>query len=96
MLRRLSTLRNRYFSSSTVMSANISLRRRVVERVPVPTPMEIHLSEQEEQICDLLSGCTQYLKEEKGVSTSCRIAGGWVRDKVSLVSAIRRCVDSYP
>ncbi|KAG6896741.1 hypothetical protein C0992_006403 [Termitomyces sp. T32_za158] len=28
-------------------------------------------------------GCTKALREEKGITTSCRIAGGWVRDKAS-------------
>jgi hypothetical protein len=44
---------------------------------------EVALTELEAQICQLLDECTQKLKAEKNIATSCRIAGGWVRDKVS-------------
>ncbi|KAF9812226.1 hypothetical protein IEO21_06310 [Rhodonia placenta] len=44
--------------------------------------MEIHLTEQESQLCTLLDECTQYMKETEGIETTCRIAGGWVRDKL--------------
>jgi len=30
----------------------------------------------------LLNDCSDYLREEKGITTTCRIAGGWVRDKL--------------
>jgi tRNA nucleotidyltransferase (CCA-adding enzyme) len=48
--------------------------------------MEIKLTEAESQICALLDECTRQLKDAKGISTSCRIAGGWVRDKVNEAS----------
>lgn len=51
-------------------------------RVEVPQTLEIRLTETEDQLCRLLDECTQWMKKEKGVTTSCRIAGGWVRDKV--------------
>ncbi|KAF8665065.1 hypothetical protein AX16_000533 [Volvariella volvacea WC 439] len=51
-------------------------------RVPVPETMAIHLTDVEERICTLFDECTKHLKEEKGITTSCRIAGGWVRDKL--------------
>lgn len=44
--------------------------------------MEIKLAENEEQLCTLLDECTKWLKEAKGTKTSCRVAGGWVRDKL--------------
>ena len=65
------------------MSSAIHLRRTRIERVPTPSPLQVRLTDQEVQICDLLDGCRNYLQEEKGISTTCRIAGGWVRDKVS-------------
>ncbi|OCH92693.1 hypothetical protein OBBRIDRAFT_726351 [Obba rivulosa] len=44
--------------------------------------MEVRLTETEDQLCTLLDECTRRLKEEKGTQTACRIAGGWVRDKL--------------
>ncbi|KAI0028275.1 hypothetical protein K488DRAFT_58997 [Vararia minispora EC-137] len=44
--------------------------------------MDVSLSDVEVQLCDLLDECTQYLEKEKGIRTACRIAGGWVRDKL--------------
>ncbi|KAF9015440.1 hypothetical protein BDQ17DRAFT_1209165, partial [Cyathus striatus] len=51
-------------------------------RVPIPTDMKIQLTDAEDRICTLLDDCTKYLLQEKAVSVTCRIAGGWVRDKV--------------
>jgi tRNA nucleotidyltransferase (CCA-adding enzyme) len=45
--------------------------------------MEITLTETEDQLCTLLDESAHWMKEHKGISTSCRIAGGWVRDKVA-------------
>lgn len=42
----------------------------------------ISLTETESKICTLLDECTTHLREEQGITTSCRIAGGWVRDKL--------------
>ncbi|KAJ8488681.1 hypothetical protein ONZ51_g3411 [Trametes cubensis] len=44
--------------------------------------MEIRLTEREDELCALLDQCTRHLKESEGIETSCRIAGGWVRDKL--------------
>ncbi|KAJ7923015.1 hypothetical protein B0H13DRAFT_1603054 [Mycena leptocephala] len=44
--------------------------------------MKIELTEVENQLCTLLDECCTDLKESKGLDTSCRIAGGWVRDKL--------------
>lgn len=48
--------------------------------------MEIQLTEVEDRVCTLLDGCTKWMKAEHGMDTSCRIAGGWVRDKVNISS----------
>jgi len=55
------------------------------QRVPLQMAQintSIQLNDTEKQICDLLDACASHLLAEKGISTSCRIAGGWVRDKV--------------
>ncbi len=51
-------------------------------RVPTPDRMAIKLTEEEDTLCNLLDECTRAMKEAEGIQTSCRIAGGWVRDKV--------------
>ncbi|KAK0500640.1 hypothetical protein EDD18DRAFT_1067916 [Armillaria luteobubalina] len=51
-------------------------------RIKLPVDLNVELTEGEDRLCILLDECTQYLKTEKGISTSCRIAGGWVRDKL--------------
>ncbi|KAG6814460.1 hypothetical protein H0H92_007464 [Tricholoma furcatifolium] len=60
----------------------MSLQHGSLGRIPIPTVMQITLTDKEAQICDLLDACTKALKEEKCITTSCRIAGGWVRDKL--------------
>ncbi|KAG6857615.1 hypothetical protein H0H87_010183 [Tephrocybe sp. NHM501043] len=60
----------------------MSLQHVSLGRVSIPAVMQITLTDTEAQICDLLDECTKALKEEKGLVTSCRIAGGWVRDKL--------------
>lgn len=57
--------------------------RNALNRIEIPANMEVKLSEVEDDICTLLDECTQHMKREKGLDTSCRIAGGWVRDKVN-------------
>jgi hypothetical protein len=52
-------------------------------------PLQIHLTEVEEKLCDLLTECTQHIKEQDNIETSCRFAGGWVRDKVSRMSLLQ-------
>ena len=52
-------------------------------RVHIPEKMEIHLTDAENEICTLLDGCTKWMQEQHGTETACRIAGGWVRDKVN-------------
>ena len=54
-------------------------------RIHIPERLDIRLTEAESQLCVLLDDCTKQLAE-KGIHTSCRIAGGWVRDKVGDLS----------
>jgi tRNA nucleotidyltransferase (CCA-adding enzyme) len=63
------------------------MRHTVSTRVLVPEKLEIKLTETESSICELLDQCVRFLKSEKGITTSCRVAGGWVRDKVNRISA---------
>ncbi|KAF8061010.1 hypothetical protein FPV67DRAFT_1423258 [Lyophyllum atratum] len=60
----------------------MSLRNASLSRIQPPSQMTIELTDVENQICTVLDECTKYLKEDKGIDTSCRIAGGWVRDKL--------------
>ncbi|KAG6866248.1 hypothetical protein C0991_006835 [Blastosporella zonata] len=60
----------------------MSLQRGSLDRIAIPEVMQITLTDKEARICDLLDQCTKALKEENGLTTSCRIAGGWVRDKL--------------
>ena len=57
-----------------------------MNKIVPPGNMEIRLTETENRICSLLDECTRWMKEEKELDTSCRIAGGWVRDKVRTSS----------
>ena len=56
-----------------------------MERVAIPDKMEIRLTEAESELCTLLDGCTAWMREHQNMNTSCRIAGGWVRDKVRII-----------
>ena len=82
------TLYSIYFSQKPFSPIN-GLRFRSMEsaRILPPANMTIELTETENQICTLLDECAQNLHEEKGMKISCRIAGGWVRDKVSKIVA---------
>lgn len=51
--------------------------------------MTVKLTKEEEQLCTLLNECTTHIKETKGLETECRIAGGWVRDKVHTTTPFR-------
>ena len=65
------------------MSRPVSFKHAHIDRdtIPIPKRLDIYLTEVESQFCTLLDDCTRHLAE-KGTHTSCRIAGGWVRDKV--------------
>ena len=60
------------------LQAIVASRTRVV---PV-LPPAIRLNEVEDRLCSLLDEFVQHLKQQDGVQTTCRFAGGWVRDKV--------------
>ncbi|KAK2461707.1 hypothetical protein APHAL10511_006170 [Amanita phalloides] len=45
-------------------------------------PHTIQLTNTEDQICTLLDACATHLKDENIANVTCRIAGGWVRDKL--------------
>ncbi|KAI0078482.1 hypothetical protein K474DRAFT_1660286 [Panus rudis PR-1116 ss-1] len=53
-------------------------------RVAVPENTQVQLTKDEDTICTLLDECTKWMVQSRGQSnaTSCRIAGGWVRDKL--------------
>jgi tRNA nucleotidyltransferase (CCA-adding enzyme) len=70
------------------MSRSVSFKHAHIDRNPIPIPdhLNIRLTEVESQLCTLLDECTKYLAD-KGTHTLCRIAGGWVRDKVRWVLA---------
>ncbi|KAK1226962.1 CCA tRNA nucleotidyltransferase, mitochondrial [Marasmius sp. AFHP31] len=64
------------------MAALIPLRTSKVNRILIPEDMKVELTEMEEKICGLLDQCTKHLQRTEGIHTECRIAGGWVRDKL--------------
>jgi tRNA nucleotidyltransferase (CCA-adding enzyme) len=64
------------------MSRFIHIKPAISGRISSPISTEIALTDLENQICTLLDDCTRHLREEKGLITKCRIAGGWVRDKL--------------
>ncbi|KAJ7071400.1 hypothetical protein C8F01DRAFT_1317206 [Mycena amicta] len=43
---------------------------------------KIELTDTENKLCTLLDECCTHLRESQDVTISCRIAGGWVRDKL--------------
>jgi hypothetical protein len=55
------------------------------------SPMVVRLTEQEDEICTLLDDfCRSKNKDApEGDPLVCRIAGGWVRDKVSSTHQLR-------
>ncbi|KZT22100.1 hypothetical protein NEOLEDRAFT_1157898 [Neolentinus lepideus HHB14362 ss-1] len=63
-------------------STSISLKNVQTKRIQVPENMSVTLVDEEDQICTLLDEYTKVMAEKDGVVTSCRVAGGWVRDKL--------------
>ena len=65
------------------MARSVSFKHAHINRnsIPIPDRPDIRLTDVESQLCNLLDDCIKHLAEN-GVHTSCRIAGGWVRDKV--------------
>jgi tRNA nucleotidyltransferase (CCA-adding enzyme) len=56
--------------------------RMSLPRIVPPANLKVDLTPVESSVCDLLDGCANSLHHEKAISTTCRIAGGWVRDKL--------------
>lgn len=69
------------------MSTFIHLKPASSSHVTTATNMQVELTDLENQICTLLDKCADEIKQEKGIAMSCRIAGGWVRDKVNIEPA---------
>src|ERR1700733_3226725 len=80
-----------------LMTPSQSLGIAPASRIQPPTEQTISLTDIETQIFSLLDECTQHMKQEKGISTSCRVAGGWARDKVNriIILDIRCCLLFY-
>lgn len=83
-------------------SSTISFIRMIhsLPRITAPQSLQVNLTDTEQSVCELLDQCATYLKQEKQISTTCRIAGGWVRDKVKfqavqLVYSILHTISYY-
>ena len=61
----------------------IFLRAKPLGSVRIPQTMTVQLTDAEDRLCALLDACATHLREENIADVTCRIAGGWVRDKVS-------------
>ncbi|KAF8634454.1 hypothetical protein AX15_000898, partial [Amanita polypyramis BW_CC] len=57
-------------------------RSRPLPTVRIPPAMAIHLTDPEDRLCTLLDACAAHLREKNIADVVCRIAGGWVRDKL--------------
>ncbi len=81
-------------SSPRTMSTFLSLADITPPRLPPIRPTNssaaITLTPDEDRLCTLLDECTKSLKETRPdlAPIECRIAGGWVRDKVRAVRRI--------
>ncbi|KAM6498359.1 hypothetical protein JOM56_006307 [Amanita muscaria] len=60
----------------------ISLFRASLSSVQIPAEMKIELTDSERILCTLLDDCSKNLNNEENADVACRIAGGWVRDKL--------------
>lgn len=57
--------------------------RNMTTRIAPAVKKEIQLTDAEDRLCTYLDEFTHHLQENKGITTACRINGGWVRDKVN-------------
>ncbi|XP_006454575.1 hypothetical protein AGABI2DRAFT_176078, partial [Agaricus bisporus var. bisporus H97] len=60
----------------------MSLRSYPVDRCFVSSDTHIRLTEDEDRVCQLLDDYVKNAQEDVSMRTVCRIAGGWVRDKL--------------
>lgn len=83
MFRSLTTIHSQTVQRIRVMSRFVPFMHTPLDRnrIHIPDRLDIRLTDVESQLCVLLDDCTKQLAE-KGIHTSCRIAGGWVRDKL--------------
>jgi len=78
------------------LTRTMSLRAIAASRtrvVPILPPV-VHLNEVEDKLCSLLDEFVQHLGEQDGIQTTCRFAGGWVRDKV-WGSGLKTCITPF-
>jgi len=83
--------------------ATMSLPKFPVDRIPIPSQMNIQLTDAEDQICILLDNYVTDAQENSknsSLRTVCRIAGGWPRDKVRYLAKMHPqlsefCHNSY-
>ncbi|CCA67451.1 related to tRNA nucleotidyltransferase [Serendipita indica DSM 11827] len=70
-------------SSALFLRRMLSTRPSISRRKPLE-PLEVHLTPQEENVCRLIDEFCQTLNQDvtDGEPVACRIAGGWVRDKL--------------
>jgi len=52
-------------------------------RIAPAVKEEIQLTDTEDRLCTYLDEFTHHLQDKMGITTACRINGGWVRDKVN-------------
>lgn len=75
--------------------STMALRNFPTQRVPIPAEMKVQLSDTEDRICKLLDDYVRDTQGDPSARTICRIAGGWVRDKVRLLNCVHHdCLNS--
>ncbi|KAH8834931.1 hypothetical protein DL96DRAFT_1665961 [Flagelloscypha sp. PMI_526] len=63
-------------------SRSVSLFSEGSSRVLAPETPKVELNDVEDRICSIFNEYTTFLKTSENLDTECRIAGGWVRDKL--------------
>jgi tRNA nucleotidyltransferase (CCA-adding enzyme) len=58
------------------------------ESAEQPRAMVIQLTDQEAKICEVLDQVAKNYEAKEGKKVQLRIAGGWVRDKVTLLHVL--------
>lgn len=88
MFHRVNVLDFTAFTSLRYPRSQQSLRhllcRNMTTRIAPSVRKEIQLTDAEDRLCAYLDEFTHHLQETNGITTTCRINGGWVRDKVNL------------
>ncbi|KAF9787018.1 hypothetical protein BJ322DRAFT_1053244 [Thelephora terrestris] len=68
----------RAFARTMSLRSITASRKRIT---PILPPV-VHLNDVEGRLCSLLNEFVEHLKQQDGIQTTCRFAGGWVRDKL--------------